>query len=88
MSNHRIDTIRNLLEQALSPEFIDIIDESHKHIGHAGAAGGAGHFKIKVVAKIFADKRPLACHQLIYSALDSMMQTEIHALSIDVATPD
>jgi BolA protein len=88
MSNTRIETIRNLLEQELSPESIDIIDESHKHIGHAGAAGGAGHFKIKVVAEAFAGKRPLACHQLIYAALDSMMQTEIHALSIEIGVPE
>ena len=88
MPNPRIDNIRYLLQQALSPESIEIIDESHKHIGHAGAAGGAGHFKVKIIAEACVGKRPLACHQLIYAALDPMMQTEIHALRIEVGVPD
>jgi len=88
MPNPRIDNIRYLIQQALSPESIEIIDESHKHIGHAGAAGGAGHFKVRVIAKAFVGKRTIACHQLIYAALDSMMENEIHALSIEIGVPN
>jgi len=87
MTNPRCGKIRQLLEEALSPTSIEIIDESHKHIGHAGAAAGGGHFKVIIIAEKFTGLRLIARHQLIYQALDSMMKSEIHALSIDASAP-
>lgn len=84
----RIDDIRALLEGAFAPTRVAVIDDSHKHVGHAGAAGGAGHFTVEVVSAAFAGKLPLARHRLVYAALASMMPAQIHALSITARTPD
>ena len=89
MSNphHRIDMIRQRLETALAPQQLDIVDDSHLHAGHA-SAGGAGHFTVNIVADAFAGKAMLQRHRLVYSALEDMMQSDIHALSIKAKTPD
>lgn len=84
----RIDRIRTALEQAFAPQSLNVIDDSHKHVGHAGAAGGAGHYTVEIVSDAFAGKLPLARHRLVYAALASMMPAEIHALSIAARTPD
>ncbi len=82
-----IDTMRSRLD-ALLPLDLDILDESHLHVGHAGARGGGGHFRMKIVSAAFAGKRTLERHRLIYAALGELMQREIHALSIDAQAPD
>lgn len=84
----RIDQIREKLTKALKPTNLEIIDESHLHVGHAGAASGAGHYKIIVHSHLFTDKSAVARHQLVYAALSDMMQTDIHALSIQAITPE
>ncbi len=80
-----------LMQQRLSglqPESLDIIDDSAKHAGHAGAASGGGHYQLTIVSKQFAGKPQVARHRLIYQALGDMMQRQIHALSITAYTPD
>ncbi len=84
INKERIDKITNKLQQALQPTSLEIIDDSHKHIGHAGAKGGAGHFQVLIASEQFNDKNTLACHRLIYQALSEMMPSEIHALSIQI----
>ncbi|MFT7458109.1 MAG: BolA protein [Planctomycetota bacterium] len=84
----RIDTIRQQLSDALAPTHLDIIDESYMHKGHAGAASGAGHFNVTIVSEQFIGLAPLACHRLVYKAVDNLMPSEIHALSIKAMTPD
>jgi len=84
----RIAEIKIRLERELSPTHIDIIDESHLHAGHAGAASGAGHFNVTVVSERFAGQSPIQRHRLVYSALDDLMKSEIHALSINALVPD
>ena len=83
----RVAAIRVALEAAFSPVSLAIVDESHKHAGHAGARDGRGHFKVSVVSETFAGMRPLARHRAVYEALGSLMQTDIHALSIDARAP-
>ena len=78
----RVEIIRGCLENTLSPQSLEIIDDSHKHIGHAGAQGG-GHFTVNIVAEAFAGKSLIEKHRMIYSAVDELMKTEIHALSIN-----
>lgn len=73
---------------ALEPEALEIADESQKHVGHAGAAGGGGHFQLTIVSKHFSGKSPVARHRMIYSLLADLMQREVHALSIEALTPD
>lgn len=80
----RIVRMREKLESALSPANLEIIDDSHLHAGHAGAASGAGHFTVIISAAAFEGKATLACHRLVYAALDDMMTTDIHALSIKI----
>ncbi len=80
----RIELIEHALNQHLSPTFLQVIDDSHLHAGHAGAKSGKGHFTVVISSEQFAGLRPLKCHQLIYSALGSLMDTDIHALSIKI----
>ncbi len=84
----RVALIKTRLEPALSPIRLEIIDESHKHIGHAGAASGGGHFTLTIVSSIFTDKSTLERHRMVYQAVDDLMPSEIHALSIMTLTPE
>jgi BolA protein len=80
--------IRQKLTEALQPDSLEIIDESHLHAGHAGAKSGKGHFQAIIVAKAFAGKNLLERHRMVFDALGEAMQTDIHALSIKAYTPD
>ena len=73
---------------ALEPVALDIIDESHKHAGHAGSRDGAGHYLLQIVTHKFTGKGTLARHRMIYSALGEMMAHDIHALNIQAFAPD
>lgn len=80
--------IRAMLEAALAPTELQVVDDSHKHAGHAGARDGRGHFSVEIVSRAFAGLPPLARHRKVYAALGSLMQSDIHALSIHARTPD
>ena len=84
---NRIETMRDRLT-VLDPVSIDIIDESHKHAGHAGARDGGGHYLVRIIAPKFAGMTTMARHRMIYSALGEMMKRDIHALNIQAKTPD
>jgi len=73
---------------ALAPVSLEIIDESWKHAGHAGARDGGGHYVLNIVSDSFAGNNTVARHRMIYSALGDMMKREIHALTIQASTPD
>lgn len=87
IASDRIERIRARLA-ALAPDQIEIVDDSHKHVGHAGARDGRGHFSLRIVAGGFRGLRPLARHRLIYQALGDLMDTDIHALAIQALTPE
>jgi BolA protein len=72
----------------LAPVAMEIIDDSHKHAGHAGARDGGGHYRLSIVSSAFAGKSTVARHRMIYSALGEMMRHDIHALNITAKTPD
>ena len=76
--------IRARLEAAFAPTALEIIDEGHKHAGHAGE--GKGHFHVRIVSAAFAGQLPLKRHRMIYAALEGLMDNGIHALSIDAKT--
>ncbi len=80
--------IEALLQSALQPESLDLIDDSHKHAGHEGAKSGGGHYDLTIVSAKFEGENGLGRHRLIYAALAEMMPSEIHALSIKAFTPD
>ena len=88
LNPQRGERIRALLVEALDPAAIEVVDDSHKHVGHAGARGGQGHFSVDIVSAAFAGKLPLARHRLVYAALGDMLQTDIHALAIRARTPE
>ena len=73
---------------ALAPLHIDIIDDSAKHAGHAGARSGGGHFRLSITSAAFAGLKTMQRHRLVYDALGPLMKQEIHALSIDARTPE
>lgn len=82
----RVEAIRARLQAALSPTRLEVIDDSHRHIGHEGARDGRGHYTVRIASQAFAGMTPLARHRAVYDALGTLMQTDIHALSIQ-ATP-
>jgi BolA protein len=82
-----IDAMRASLA-VLEPTVIEIIDDSAKHAGHAGARDGGGHYRLSIVSPRFAGCRTMERHRLVYDALGPLMKREIHALSIDARTPD
>jgi len=71
----------------LDPVELDIMDESHKHAGHAGARDGGGHYVLRIVSAQFAGKSTIARHRMIYSALGDLMKREIHALTLQALEP-
>ena len=72
----------------LNPESLDILDESGQHIGHEGAKSGGGHYQLIIVSPRFSGTALPARHRLVYNALGSMMEKEIHALAIKAYAPD
>jgi BolA protein len=70
------------LKEALPIESLKIDDESHLHAGHAGAQGGAGHYRIFIKSSAFNGLPRVQQHRLVYSALSAWMPDEIHALAI------
>jgi BolA protein len=88
VNEERIAKIRERINAALKPDALEITDESHKHIGHAGARDGRGHFQVTIVSDKFKGLPPIQRHRLIYDAVGDLMDTDIHALSIKaVASP-
>jgi BolA protein len=88
MSNlDREARLRQRLESRFAPTFLHIVDEGHLHAGHAGAADGRGHFRVKIVAAAFRGLAPLARHRLVYAAVAELLETDIHALAIEATPP-
>ena len=87
MSTDRMTTLRERLTETLRPESLEIVDESARHAGHAGAASGGGHFIVNIVSAAFEGKNLVQRHRMVYDAVGNMMHTEIHALSIQAKTP-
>lgn len=79
--------MRQRLEQAMNVQSAEIIDESHLHVGHAGARDGRGHFRLVVCSQDFAGLSQIQRHRLVYQAIGNLMQTDIHALTIVAYTP-
>lgn len=73
---------------ALAPTRVELDDESALHAGHAGAKGGGGHYRLRIVASAFAGKNTVARHRLVYQALGDLMKQRIHALAIEARTPE
>jgi BolA family transcriptional regulator, general stress-responsive regulator len=81
-----VEEIRQRLTTALHPVELEVLDEGHKHAGHANE--GKGHFHVRIVSPDFAGALPIKRHRLVYAALGELMDNGIHALSIDAKAPD
>lgn len=79
------DEMMKRLEDAFSPQTLDIIDESENHRGHSGyREGGQSHFHIKISATIFAEMGRVARERAIHKALGKDIIDRIHALSMKI----
>ena len=83
------ETIRVKLTERLAPTRLVVLDESHRHAGHAGARpGGETHFKLTVVSAAFAGLNRVARQRLVYQTLSEELASGVHALSLTTTTPD
>ncbi|WP_371169655.1 BolA family protein [Aliiroseovarius sp. 2305UL8-7] len=82
----RTEQISSKLQDAFSPQRLEVIDESEKHRGHAGyQEGGESHFQVIIRAPIFAEMSRIARHRAIHKALGPELVAQIHALALDVS---
>ena len=85
--SERTDTIERLLTEAFSPTELLVKDQSHLHVGHPGAQEGKGHFDVTIVSDKFVGQSRINRHRMVYDALGSFMQSDIHALQINAVSP-
>jgi intracellular septation protein len=88
IASNRTERLRERLESRFSPAQLTVEDESALHAGHAGAAGGHGHFRVRIVAEAFRGVSAVARHRLVYAAVDDLLKSDIHALAIEALPPD
>jgi BolA protein len=84
----RARRIEAALRAAFAPDHLEVEDESHRHRGHAGAADGRGHFRVRIVARRFSGEGRLARHRMVYAALGAELESDVHALSVQAFAPD
>ncbi len=87
MTEIRRERLAGRLKDGLGPDHLEVIDDSHHHAGHAGAADGRGHFTVLIVSQRFAGLSTLERHKLVYQVVGDMMTTDVHALSIQALAP-
>ena len=81
--------IEGKLTKALQPEALTVVDESHLHAGHAGSRpGGETHFRVTVVAPVFAGKTRIERHRLVNETLAEELAGPVHALAVRAFAPD
>ena len=82
-------TIRQKLSERLTPIRLDIVDESHRHAGHAGARPeGETHFTVTIASPVFAGLSQVARQRLVYQILAEELATRVHALSLTTLAPE
>jgi BolA protein len=83
------DIIHRKLTDAFQPSRLEIVDESHRHAGHAGARPeGETHFRVEIVSAVFIGHSRVARQRLVYAALADELRSDIHALSLATLTPE
>ena len=83
----RASDVEQALWASLAPSRLEVIDDSDKHAGHAGAREGR-HFTVRVTSARFNGLTRIARHRLVYSALHGLIAQGIHAIAIDARSPD
>jgi len=87
MPSINVEQLRLALQRGLTPMSLEIIDDSDRHAGHAGAREG-GHFRIRLTAAAFTGRSQLERHRLVYEAVAPLMGHGVHALSIEARAPE
>lgn len=83
------DRIREKLTKAFAPAALEVVNDSHRHAGHAGSPGtGESHFTVKMVSAAFTGKSRLERHRMVNAALAEELSGKIHALAISALTPE
>jgi BolA family transcriptional regulator, general stress-responsive regulator len=80
-----VGELQERFEQAFPQSLIAIEDESHLHAGHAGAQGGAGHYKVAITSDRFQGLNTVSKHRLVYDCVSDLMPHRVHALSISAS---
>ncbi|HEY1451841.1 MAG TPA: BolA family protein [Roseiarcus sp.] len=76
------------LTEALEPIALDVVDESDRHAGHAGArAGGGTHYRVRIVSALFERRSRLERHRLVYDLLTAEFADGLHALALIAKAP-
>ncbi|MDJ0896094.1 MAG: BolA family protein [Alphaproteobacteria bacterium] len=82
------ERIEQKLEGALSPTRLRVIDDSHKHAGHAGARpGGETHFRVEIISPAFEGKTRIERHRMVNALLTDEFADRLHALQVTARTP-
>jgi BolA protein len=72
----------------LKPQRLELVDDSARHVGHAGArAGGESHFRLLIVAEAFTGRSRIERQRMVYDALGDLLRTDVHALSLTALSP-
>lgn len=85
-------SVRSILEEklrtAFAPEWLEIVDESHRHVGHAGhRPEGETHFRVAIVSAAFAGKSRVERHRLVNAVLSEELASRVHALALKASAP-
>lgn len=84
-AKEKVALIQERLTNAYQPTFLNVIDESEAHIGHAGHQGGGRHFAIEITADSLKTLPRVAAHRKIYALFTDLIPDEIHALRIIIS---
>ena len=85
----RASRIKNILSAQFAPLDVALVDDSARHAGHAGArAGGETHYRLRMVSAAFDGQSRVARQRAVMQALHEEFATGLHALSLDLKTPD
>ena len=89
MAPNQVEQLRAALEGELAPLSLEIIDDSARHAGHAGAQpGGETHYSVLLVTPAFRDMNRLARSRAVHAALAAEFAEGMHALALTLRTPE
>jgi len=82
------DVIAEKLTKAYAPERLEVVDDSHRHAGHAGArSGGETHYSVYIVSQAFRGKSRVDRHRMVDATIAGELAGGAHALAIRAAAP-
>jgi BolA protein len=83
-----LEAIQAKLTAAFQPVRLEVVDDSARHEGHAGASpGGESHFNVLIESQAFAGAAKVARQRMVYRALADELAGPLHALSIKALAP-